>query len=93
MLRELMREASPDIKEFIYRGIPAFKLKDVLAVISPTKTGITFSLAKGASMDNKYGLLEGPSKTSKTIKIKSVESANKIALRYYIKQALDLDGE
>ena len=92
MLRDLTHEAAPDVQETLYRGVPAFKRKSVLAVISPTKTGITFSLAHGAAMEDKYGLLEGPSTTSKTIKIKSLESVNKEALKYYIKQALELDS-
>ncbi len=92
MLRDLMCQLAPDVEECIFRGIPAFKRKCVLAVVSPTKTGITFSLAKGASMEDKYGLLEGPSATTKTIKIKSAEAANKDALKYYIKQAIALDS-
>jgi hypothetical protein len=91
MLRDLMHDVAPDVQEIIYRGIPAFKRKSVLAVISPTKTGITFSLAHGARMEDKYGLLEGPSKTSKTIIIKSLNTINKEALKYYVRQALELD--
>jgi uncharacterized protein YdhG (YjbR/CyaY superfamily) len=41
-LRTLMKECAPDAKEVISYGIPAYKGKRMLAVISPTKKGITF---------------------------------------------------
>jgi hypothetical protein len=91
MLRDMMHEEVPGVQEIMYRGVPAFKRKSVLAVISPTKAGITFSLAHGATMEDKYGLLEGPSKTSKTLKLKSIDAVSKEALKYYIEQALELD--
>ena len=93
MLRELMREMAPDAKEMISYGIPAYKRKRIIAVISPTKKGITFAFSRGAEFEDKYGLLEGVGKVSKNVRIKSVDAVNKEALRYYIKQALKLDSE
>jgi hypothetical protein len=88
----LIHEAAPDAQEIIYRGVPAFKRKSVLAVISPTKKGISFSFAKGAEFEDNYVVLEGPSKVSKVVRIKSLDATNEEALRYYIKQALELDS-
>ena len=93
MLRELMREMAPDAKEMISYGIPAYKRKRIIAVISPTKKGITFAFSRGAEFEDKYGLLEGVGKVSKNVRIKSMDTVNKEALRYYIKQALKLDSE
>jgi len=93
MLRELMREMAPDAKEMISYGIPAYKRKRIIAVISPTKKGITFAFSRGAEFEDKYGLLEGVGKVSKNVRIKSLDAVNKEALRYYIKQALKLDSE
>ncbi len=90
-LRTLMRENAPDAKEIISYGIPAFKRKRILAVISPTKKGITFAFSKGAAFEDRYGLLEGVGKVSKNVRISSVKEINRAALRYYIKQALDYD--
>lgn len=92
LFRDLMHELAPDVQEFMYRGIPAFKRKGILAVISPTKKGITFSFACGARFEDKYGMLEGPSKTSRVVRIKSLDATNKEALGYYINQALALDS-
>jgi hypothetical protein len=42
-------------------------------------------------MEDKYDLLRGVGKSSKHVKIKTLAKANQEALRYYIKQALELD--
>jgi hypothetical protein len=91
MLRKLMRECAPNAQEAINYGIPAWKGKRILAVISPTKKDITFAFSRGAEFADKYGLLEGVGKVSKHVKIKDVKAVNMPALRYYIKQAVKLD--
>lgn len=93
MLRQLMHEMAPDAKEIMSYGIPAYKRKGFLAVISPTKKGITFAFSRGAEFEDKYGLLEGEGKVSKNVRIKSLDTVNKEALKYYIKQALELDSK
>src|SRR3989304_2243569 len=92
-LRGLMKEYAPNAREEISYGIPAFKGRRILAVISPTKKGITLAFSRGAEFEDKYGLLEGVGKVSKNVRIRSVDAVNKEALRYYIKQALKLDSE
>jgi hypothetical protein len=93
VLRELMRETAPDAKEVISYGIPAYKMKRIIAVISPTKRGITFAFSRGAEFKDKYGLLEGVGKVSKNVRIKSLDAVNKEALKYYIRQAVELDSK
>ena len=92
MIRELMKECAPEAQELITYGIPAYRLRRILAVISPTKKDITFSFSRGAQFEDRYGLLRGVGVASKHVKIKSVASASQEALRYYIKQALELDA-
>jgi hypothetical protein len=91
MIRQLMRETAPDAKEIISYGIPVWKGKRILAVISPTKKDITFAFSRGAEFEDKYGLLRGVGKVSKHVKIKRLEDVNKSALRYYVKQAVEFD--
>ncbi|WXG46920.1 MAG: DUF1801 domain-containing protein [Candidatus Atabeyarchaeum deiterrae] len=93
MIRELMRDMAPDAKELISYGIPVWKRNKMLAVISPTKKDITFAFSRGAEFKDKYGLLQGVGKVSKHVKIKSLDEVNKEALKYYIKQALELDAK
>jgi hypothetical protein len=91
MIRELMKECAPKAQESISYGIPAYKLKRIVAVISPTKKDITFSFSRGAQFEDRYGLLRGVGTSSKHVKIKNLATANMEALRYYIKQAQELD--
>src|SRR5512143_883657 len=90
LIRKLMKECMPKAQELISYGIPAYRANRIIAVISPTQKDITFSFSRGAQMADKYGLLRGAGKSSKHVKIKSVDSANMAALRYYIKQAVKL---
>lgn len=92
-LRKLMRELAPEATESISYGIPAYRRKRALAVISPTKQGITFAFSRGAEFDDRYGLLEGVGKVSKNVRMKSFKDVNKTALRYYIRQAIALDDQ
>jgi uncharacterized protein YdhG (YjbR/CyaY superfamily) len=93
MIRELVKECAPEAQESISYGIPAYKLRRIFAVISPTKKDITLSFSRGAQIKDKYGLLKGVGKSSKHVKIRSLGAANKAALRYYIKQAMKLDAK
>ena len=93
MIRELMKDCAPNAKEIISYGIPAYKAKRILAVISPTKKDITFAFSRGAEFEDKYHLLQGVGKVSKHVKIKQLADANKDALRYYIQQALEFDAK
>ncbi len=93
ILRALMRENAPTVREVISHGIPAFKAKGIIAVISPTKKAITFAFSRGADFEDKYGLLLGVGKTSRHIKVRDLEHLNAQAIRYYIKQALALDSQ
>ncbi len=93
MIRELMKECAPKAQELISYGIPAYRMKNFIAVISPTKKDITFAFSRGGEFEDKFGLLRGEGKESKHVKLKTVASANKEALRYYIQQALELDAK
>jgi uncharacterized protein YdhG (YjbR/CyaY superfamily) len=92
VIRELMKDYAPNAEEIISYGIPAYKAKRILAVISPTKKDITLSFSRGAEFEDKYDLLRGVGKVSKYVKMKNLADVNKDALRYYIQQALEFDA-
>jgi hypothetical protein len=92
MLRSLMRETAPGVRELISYGIPAYKGNRILAVISPTKKDITFSFSRGAQFEDPYHLLRGRGKSSKHVKISDARKANWEAIRHYIRQAVELDA-
>ncbi len=91
LIRKLMRETAPDATELISYGIPAYRRKRIIAVISPTKKDITFSFSRGKRFEDKYGLLRGIGKSSLHVKIKSQDTLNEEALKYYIRQAVEWD--
>jgi hypothetical protein len=92
MLRELMAECAPQAEEIISYGIPAYRVKRIIAVISPTQKDITFAFSRGAEMEDKHGLLRGVGKVSRHVKLKSPDSVEEVALRDYIRQALELEA-
>lgn len=90
-LRKLMRDGAPGAREVISYGVPMYRQGRTLAVISPTKQGITLAFSRGADFNDKYGLLEGVGKRSKNVRMRTLKDVNKEALRYYLKQALEFD--
>ena len=90
-IRELMHQEAPEAKEQMAYGVPTFRRNKIFAVISPTKKGITLAFSMGAEFEDKYGLLEGEGKVSKNVRMKSLDEVNLEALRYYVKQALEID--
>ncbi len=89
-IRELMSREK-GVTELISYGIPAYKRKRIIAVISPTKKDITFSFSRGGQMEDRYDVLRGVGKSSKHIKLKKPEDFKEIVVRYYVKQAVTLD--
>ncbi len=91
-LRALMREAAPAASEVITYGILGWRIKRVIAVVSPTKQAITFSFARGAGFRDRFGLLRGAGHVARNVKIKRAQDINEAALRDYIRQALALEA-
>jgi hypothetical protein len=95
--RSLIKKEFPEIREEMragteaYHGVPSYRVKRIVAVISPTQKGVTFAFSKGASFKDKYGLLEGVGKAAKNVRLSNVDDFNEDAMRYYIKQAVELD--
>ncbi|GAA3408464.1 DUF1801 domain-containing protein [Streptosporangium vulgare] len=92
-LRTLMKECAPDATEMISRGSPAWQGRKLLAIISASKTHLTFAFARGAEFEDSFGLLEGVGKTTRHVKLKKPETVNQEALRDYVRQAVRLDQE
>jgi hypothetical protein len=90
-IRALMKKHAPRARLGMSYGVPVWKGKHILAVISPTKQGITFAFSHGAAFDDKYGLLQGVGKVSMHVKIASLAEINESRVRYYIKQAVQFD--
>jgi hypothetical protein len=93
VIRRAMREHAPKTEEALTYGILGFRMRRIIAVISPTKKGITLAFSRGAEFEDKYRLLEGVGNVSKNIRLSTIDEIPKPALRYYITQAVKLDAE
>lgn len=89
-IRRVMREAAPEAKEVITYGTLGWKSRGIIAVINPTIKYVTVAFLRGAEFEDKYGMLEGVGRVQKLLKIKYTD-VNRIALRYYIRQAVKFD--
>ncbi|GAA2074120.1 DUF1801 domain-containing protein [Actinomadura alba] len=90
-LRALMADNAPDAVEGLTYGSPAWRGNKNLAVISQSKTHLTFAFERGAEFEDAHGLLEGVGKKTRHVKIKTLDGINEAALRDYIAQAVRLD--
>lgn len=93
MVRALVRECAPHAEEVVSYGMPVFKADNrIFAWILANKKDITFSFRAGASLEDKFNVLRGSGKHARHIKINRADSVDREVLRYYIKAALELDG-
>lgn len=90
-LRTLMAETAPEAAECLTYGSPAWRGNKNLAVISQSKTHLTFAFERGAEFQDDHGLLQGVGKKTRHVKIKTLDAVDEAALRDYIAQAVRLD--
>ena len=92
-LRSLFREEAPTATECLTYGSPAWRGARILAVISQSKTHLTFAFERGAEFTDRFGLLDGVGKKTRHVKIRAAGEIDESALRDYIRQAVRLDAE
>ena len=91
-IRDLIRECAPDAEEVISYGMPVYRGKKIFAWINPPVKDVTFGFSRGDQMEDKYSLLHGTAKGgARHVKMKNLAEVNRPALKYYIKQAVELD--
>jgi len=93
LLRQVMGEVAPGAVETISYGMPVWKGNRIFAFISPTKKDVTLGFSRGTRFEDRYGLLGGRGRVSRHLKFRTVEAIKKTVLRYYIRQALQLDEQ
>jgi uncharacterized protein YdhG (YjbR/CyaY superfamily) len=93
MVRDLVRECAPHAEEVVSYDMPVFKARQhIFAWIIQSKKHITFSFRAGTSLEDKFDRLRGSGKHARHLKLSRADSVDKDVLRYYIKQALELDA-
>ena len=86
-----MKECASNAKESISYGIPAYRVNNIIAVISPTKKDNTLAFSRGGEFEEMYHLHKGVGKVSKNLKFKKVSDINNDIICHYIQQALKLE--
>ena len=92
-IRALMEECAPQAEELISYGLPCYRGKRIFALFSSNPKGITFSFTRGVQFEDRYNLLRGKGVSTRHVKLKGLADINEEALRYYIRQALELDAK
>ncbi|QXJ20819.1 DUF1801 domain-containing protein [Actinomadura graeca] len=92
VLRTLMVAHAPGAVECLTCGSPAWRGEGILAVVSQSKSHLTFAFERGAEFRDAHGLLEGAGRSTRHIKIRDIDDIDEAALRDYIEQAVALDG-
>jgi hypothetical protein len=91
-IRALIKATAPHAQEEFSYGMPVYKGKTLFAWINPPKRDVTLSFTRGVLLEDRYGLLKGSAKAgARHVKMANLAEVNKPALRYYIKQAVQLD--
>ena len=92
MIRRAMREHAPESEEVLTYGILGFRNRRIIALISPTKKGITFNFTDGGGFEDPYGLLEGVGHKTRNVRWSTLEQFDVDAMRSYLRQAVAADS-
>ncbi len=92
-LRSLFAAEAPAATECLTYGSPAWRGTRILAVISQSKTHLTFAFERGAEFTDGHGLLDGVGKKTRHVKLRPGHELDEVALRDYIRQAVRLDAQ
>ena len=94
-LRALVREVLPNALEIV--DVPAKMIaygtentyKGMICVISPFAKHVNLGFARGTSVPDPAGLLEGTGKRARHVKLKSVEDVERPEIRALLEAAVD----
>ena len=92
-LHRLIRETWPDAHEGVDRGNWVLRygtgagMRDMVLYLAGHKAHARLGFARGASLPDPEGLIEGTGKNMRHVKVRSVEEAERPALRQLIEAA------
>jgi hypothetical protein len=91
-LRALVRKAIPSVTESVNPwGIPTFDANGPVCLFTVGKNHVTFGFARGTSLDNSSGLLEGTGKNLRHVKLYAPADLAHPALRGLVIAAAKLN--
>jgi hypothetical protein len=96
-LRELVRATLPDLNEYVDRhGVIRYGrgsgMSEWVCYISGHKAHANLGFARGASLPDPEGLIEGTGKNLRHVKVRSVAEAEREGLRGLLEEAGRIEG-
>ncbi|WP_433364440.1 DUF1801 domain-containing protein [Actinoplanes sp. CA-142083] len=93
-IRDQLRRHAPGSREVISRGSLAWRGRQLIAIVSLSRTHVTLAFARGAEFSDPHQRLEGAGKTTRHLKVRSPAQVTDALMADYVRQAvsLDLDG-
>lgn len=96
-LRDLVRTTLPELNEYVDRyGVirygRASGMRDWVCYISGHKAHANLGFARGSSLPDPEGLIEGTGKNLRHVKLRAVEDVERAGLRGLLEEAEKLEG-
>ena len=93
-VRRLVKKAVPAAAEGVNPwGVPVFELDGTLCFLMVGKSHVTLGFARGTSLGDPAGLLEGTGKNIRHVKLKTTEQVASPHLRSLLLEAAVLNGK
>lgn len=89
-LREVILSADKDLDESVKWGRPVYSKNGLICGFSAFKNHVGLNFFNGALINDKYDLLksETNAKSMRSIKFTNINSINKTAIKYYVKESV-----
>ena len=91
-LREIVRDASPDLTEHYKWNMPVYAGTKDVCYIGAFKKHVNLGFYRGAELNDRDNLLEGTGKSLRHVKIASLDDIDKRSLSALIKDAVKVDA-
>jgi hypothetical protein len=92
-LREIIRKAAPKLEEGIKWNVPCYSGTGKVCAIIAYKNHVNLAFYQGSELTDKEGLLVGPGKGMRHIKVRTPKDIRKKAFALLIKAAAQLDRD
>jgi hypothetical protein len=92
-LRNIVKEASPQIEESLKWGMPVYAQNGLVCCIMATKSHVSFIFYSGARLADPRGLFEGQGKKMRHVKLGALEDIRKAQFKAWVNQAVKLNLE
>jgi hypothetical protein len=90
-LRELIRQAAPELREGIKWSQPVYELQRPVCYIQSHQENLNLGFWRGIELSDPEGMLEGTGKRMRHVKLRAGDKFPSAALTALVKQAVELE--